>query len=261
MRRGAVASGACGAQAKLSEVTCCRVTLLPPYSHLFSAESRVFPDDDIEATALESRCRDVDRINGTKLATLEGEEKTFMAKDEGRVTLVSGCIARAAIALKIGAQVILVKNVNKMLVNGTRGVITGWVNDVPRVKFLTNEGTMYYNAGPVAFEVIVAGKTVAVRKQVPLALGYVFVNGEFSLCHCPRLHSECRLGSHCITFHGDARVKLVRVNERISFTRARHAPIYLLALTLPSTRTRAHLLTLTLTAIAGTRRVFTRVRD
>jgi ATP-dependent DNA helicase PIF1 len=142
---------------------------------LRSCVGRVFPDDGIEPTVLHSRNVNVDTINAVRLAKLEeaGEEvRVFEAVDTGIQGLMKSCTAGATIKFCIGAQVMLTKNLNSTLANGSRGVIVEWAGANPRVKFSVNGTETLFNVGPVKFQICMSGKEVASRTQLPLALAY-----------------------------------------------------------------------------------------
>ena len=100
-----------------------------PFFPSSSVSSNVDESDGISATILEPRRDNVDAVNNTKLASLPGEVFTFEARDSGSPTalqsLTKSCTARKTLELKIGAQVILLKNVDVAagLANGARGVV------------------------------------------------------------------------------------------------------------------------------------------
>ena len=93
------------------------------------------PPNGIEATHLFATNASVDSMNQRKLQELQGkEEHIFEAEDSGAdphlSNLRKNCIAEQRLRLRDGAQVMLLKNVNQAqgLVNGSKGVITGFTN-------------------------------------------------------------------------------------------------------------------------------------
>ena len=85
----------------------------------------------IKATKLFTHREDVDQVNQQKLASLPGKEKHFWAEDSPSSmddNLNGLCPVQKELVLKVGAQVMLAKNINVQegLVNGARGVITGF---------------------------------------------------------------------------------------------------------------------------------------
>jgi hypothetical protein len=89
------------------------------------------PAGETKATKLYSRNINVDSINSTELANLDSPEKAFTCATMGPAALVEGlkknCLAPETLKLKIGAQVMFIKNeINGSYSNGTRGVVTGF---------------------------------------------------------------------------------------------------------------------------------------
>jgi ATP-dependent DNA helicase PIF1 len=86
----------------------------------------------IEPTVLFPTNQKVDEGNENELNKLPGERKTFIAKDagsdQGLERLNKNCLAPYHLNLKIGAQVMLVRNIDVLngLVNGSRGVVIGY---------------------------------------------------------------------------------------------------------------------------------------
>ncbi len=78
------------------------------------------------------RRQDVDSSNNLRLSRLRGEGKTFYAKDGGlagdeqRKKLLDNCMAQEVLHLTIGAQVMLIKNVDETLVNGSMGIVVAF---------------------------------------------------------------------------------------------------------------------------------------
>ncbi|WVN85357.1 uncharacterized protein L203_100502 [Cryptococcus depauperatus CBS 7841] len=89
-------------------------------------------DDGIEPTVLFPRREDVDRANLCRLNQLETTGYTYPAIDTGkaepkqREKLLSSFMAPRSIELKIDAQVMLIKNIDETLVNGSMGKVIGF---------------------------------------------------------------------------------------------------------------------------------------
>ncbi|WVQ85854.1 hypothetical protein IAT38_008022 [Cryptococcus sp. DSM 104549] len=89
-------------------------------------------DDGIEPTVLFPRREDVDRANLSRLQQLKTEGYTYNSVDGGksepaqREKLLSNFMAPKSIELKIDAQVMLIKNVDETLVNGSMGKVIGF---------------------------------------------------------------------------------------------------------------------------------------
>jgi ATP-dependent DNA helicase PIF1 len=100
----------------------------------FKALSRpIHYTDNIEPTALFPRREDVDRANKTRLEALNTEGWSYTSTDGGTLTdpaqrdkVLSNMMASQLIELKIDAQVMLIKNVDETLVNGSMGRVIGF---------------------------------------------------------------------------------------------------------------------------------------
>lgn len=83
--------------------------------------------DGLDATELFPTRQEVDRSNETRLRALPGEVHTYAADDSGdpniRDKLLENMMAPKLIELKKGAQVMLIKNLDDNLVNGTLGKV------------------------------------------------------------------------------------------------------------------------------------------
>lgn len=93
-------------------------------------------EHDIEATELFPTRNEVDIANNSRLANLQGEVYVFEGKDGGTITdpqqrekVLSNTMAPAMITLKKGAQVMLIKNVDATLVNGSIGRVMGFMDE------------------------------------------------------------------------------------------------------------------------------------
>ncbi len=101
-------------------------------SRLVSANAPIASKDNegVEPTRLYSHNADVDTENRSRLERLPGDEAVFDAKDSPKKApsnVFRNFRAPKRLALKVGAQVILLKNDGKTgLVNGSRGVVIGF---------------------------------------------------------------------------------------------------------------------------------------
>lgn len=156
------------------------------------------PDDGIMPTVLFSRRKNVDELNQRKLRELPGEERSYDAFDWTRNhtyrSMLNACQASEVVTLRVGAQVMLLRNLDgTKLVNGSRGVVEGFepyygsshtkekpdrvvraiAGDAeclfPRVKFTCGTSLV---VTPLKWDVELGGKSMACRKQVPLALAW-----------------------------------------------------------------------------------------
>lgn len=72
---------------------------------------------------------EVERSNLNRLNSLPGEERVFIATDTGQKLLMKSCIAPEKLVLKVKAQVMLLKNIDSTLVNGSLGTVIGFAGD------------------------------------------------------------------------------------------------------------------------------------
>ena len=141
----------------------------------------------IKPTILYSTNKSVDAQNRASLKKLDGHEEVFEAKDvfvdpRQEKTLIKKFSLPASVSLKIGAQVMLLTNLNVALglVNGTRGVVESIAEDQASVDIMVLDGTMVTvptTTQQVSEDVILNGKVagnkiVATRTQIPLKLAY-----------------------------------------------------------------------------------------
>ena len=93
-------------------------------------------EDSLEATELFPTRAEVDNANSTRLNMLQGAVQVFDARDGGAIVdkaqrdkLLQNCMAPELITLKKGAQVMLIKNVDESLVNGSIGKVIGFMDE------------------------------------------------------------------------------------------------------------------------------------
>ena len=130
-----------------------------------------------KATKLYSRNINVDVINENELDGIEGEEKTFTMTTTGFNSLVEGlkksCLAPEQLKLKIGAEVMFIKNdASGRYVNGTRCVVTGFEKSEdawPVVKTYQNQKIIVQ---PEEWKYEDNGVVRATISQVPLRLAW-----------------------------------------------------------------------------------------
>ncbi|XP_062545899.1 ATP-dependent DNA helicase PIF1 [Armigeres subalbatus] len=131
--------------------------------------------EGILATQLCSHTSDADRINQSKLSNLPGEDKTYIATDSDSYMtkqLDQQVQAPGKLILKLGAQVMLLKNLNisEGLVNGARGVVLNFVQGYPLIKFKKRELLVK----PEKWSIKTAGAVIVTRSQLPLKLAWAF---------------------------------------------------------------------------------------
>lgn len=177
----------------------------------------------IKPTTLYSLRKEVTRENELELNKLPGEAKRYEMKvhaQPGRATKASlnyittlkeNCPAPEILTLKVGAQVMLVKNKSVIngLVNGSRGIVVGFEDEeksgasYPMVKFLDGEVRQII---PEAWETKFNGKTVAKVTQVPLILAW-----SLTIHKCQGMSLDCVYLSLTSAFEfGQAYVALSR---------------------------------------------------
>ncbi|KAF3079791.1 hypothetical protein TWF102_012001 [Orbilia oligospora] len=93
-------------------------------------------DDGLQATELFPTRKEVDNANLRQLQRLPGDSYTFTAVDESaildqqqREKLLTNCMAPQILELKQGAQVMLVKNMDETLVNGSLGRVVAFMSE------------------------------------------------------------------------------------------------------------------------------------
>lgn len=135
------------------------------------------PEGNTKPTKLYSRNINVDSINQRELENIEGEEKEFLMQTRGTAALVDGlkrsCLASEQLKLKIGAEVMFVKNDTAgRYVNGTRCVVIGFDRSNhgwPIVKTYDNLTIVAY---PEDWKYEDNGIVHATINQVPLRLAW-----------------------------------------------------------------------------------------
>lgn len=134
------------------------------------------PAGDVQPTRLYARNINVDSINDRELGALPGEARRFGMESGGASALVDSlkksCLAPETLKLKIGAQVMFIRNANDgTYVNGTRGVVekfdkdSGW----PVVRTFDDD---LITAAPEEWQYAEGGKVRAMIRQVPLRLAW-----------------------------------------------------------------------------------------
>ncbi|XP_014486054.1 PREDICTED: ATP-dependent DNA helicase PIF1 [Dinoponera quadriceps] len=128
------------------------------------------------ATRLCSHVREADEINEFQLGELKGEARVYTAldSDDSMTKVLDQQLGiPGKLVLKVGAQVMLLRNINitSGLVNGARGVVVDFRNDVPIVQL--RSGTRY-EAKMEKWSLRSGSGVLVHRKQVPLKLAWAF---------------------------------------------------------------------------------------
>jgi ATP-dependent DNA helicase PIF1 len=129
-----------------------------------------------EITKLYSHNEDVDTLNRLELKKVEGEEKLYRMRTEGRealvAALVKGCLSPSELILKKGAVVMFTKNSQKgEYVNGTLGNVVGF-DSVSKFPIIETRSGRQITAEPAEWIVEEGGKQLASIKQIPLRLAW-----------------------------------------------------------------------------------------
>ncbi|KAI9064014.1 hypothetical protein FKP32DRAFT_588148 [Trametes sanguinea] len=100
-----------------------------------SLQREIIYEDGLGATELFPRREDVERSNTVRMGGITGKEQVYTAYDGGsiqdlqqREKMLANFMAPKRLVLKEGAQVMLIKNMDETLVNGTMGKILGFVD-------------------------------------------------------------------------------------------------------------------------------------
>ena len=149
-----------------------------------------------EHVRLYSRRKQVEQWNKSEMDKLEGDEYVWVASDIGQPgeidQLDRSCLAAREVHLKIGAPVLLLKNLDlkRGLVNGRQGIVVRFVPRVseevhvdsenPLVHTIPNHGltpvvrfgTIEQEIDPVEWSWGIGFKKSAVRQQIPLMLAH-----------------------------------------------------------------------------------------
>ena len=128
-----------------------------------------------------------EHYNSNKSKAIDAESHKYRSDDRYDSTASSKtldqCPAVSLLQLKKGAQVMLIRNITRSLVNGTVGIVTRFIQPIagahsieslPVVRFTLADGSVYTRV--VAREswsvVLPDGKQLAARIQIPLILAW-----------------------------------------------------------------------------------------
>ncbi len=133
------------------------------------------PSEAQVVTRLYSHNIDVDAINSQQLGAIPSQSKVFTMEHRGAAAkveqLMRGLLAPQELELKIGAEVMFVaNNFGAGYVNGSRGTVVGFKNDLPIVKLARNGKEITVEMHTWALEE--DGKKRAEASQLPLRLAW-----------------------------------------------------------------------------------------
>nr|CAH7752689.1 unnamed protein product [Callosobruchus chinensis] len=142
---------------------------------LTTTSKQAIERDGILATRLCSHTKDADIINESKLKALPGDSILFEAQDSvpGTTSMLDQQTpVSSKLVLKVGAQVMLLKNINVSagLVNGARGVVKEFREGLPVVLFKNKE----LHLKKERWVVKTASGGSVTRVQLPLKLAWAF---------------------------------------------------------------------------------------
>jgi ATP-dependent DNA helicase PIF1 len=103
-----------------------------------------YPADGIKAIKLYATNEEVSKINSVELAKLPYRLRCYQAIDwevsvKRLPELLRNCLAPDELQLKLGAQVMLIKNLSSQLVNGSQGVIVDFRESECKVDYYGRE--------------------------------------------------------------------------------------------------------------------------
>ena len=175
----------------------------------------------IKPTGLYSQNNDVDLINDEELDKLSADGRQFY-EYKMEVVFYPGvtnktasldkfkkyCIAPETLQLCTGAQVMLLKNldISNGLANGSRGVVTGFISDMPLVKFLNGEERLMEQN---VWEIEENDKKILRAQQIPLKVAYAISIHKSQGCSLD--YAEIDLAG--VFEYGQAYVALSRVKS------------------------------------------------
>ncbi|KAF5679187.1 mitochondrial dna helicase [Fusarium heterosporum] len=126
--------------------------LSPVTTEKFKRLQRSVAGDGVECTELFPLRREADRANARRLQSINGKAYNYTAGHGGTVKnpdirkmLLSDCIAPEYLTLKEGAQVMLLKNIDSSLVNGSQGSVIGFSNKHSFLHEDWDNGGPYHN--------------------------------------------------------------------------------------------------------------------
>lgn len=105
--------------------------------------------DDVDATELFPTRGEVDAANNSRMQRLSGQVMTYEATDSGvpdlnvRAKILANFMAPEQLTLKKGAQVMLIKNIDPQLVNGTLGKILCFMDEATWATYKGDEETYH----------------------------------------------------------------------------------------------------------------------
>lgn len=152
----------------------------PEEEYIMGLEREISYDDGIDPVRLFAKRDKTECFNEEKLESLPGNVRTYRSVDTGDTNMLKRCPASDTVRLKIGAQVILIRNMDTNAVNGSIGVVVGFKRlpgqfmESPIVKFIGMDGICFeltlYNVEWKSLDP--NGRVLASRRQLPILLSW-----------------------------------------------------------------------------------------
>lgn len=183
------------------------------FEKLMATQKQEIEQHGIQATQLCTHKDDVEQINAKKMEELKGESKVFTANDSDSDLIEkmnSNLPVQDRLLLKVGAQVMLTKNLDLMkgLVNGSRGVVIRFQNDslgLPLIRF-SNGLEVAIKKEKFVYKTLMGAAT---RHQLPLKCAWAI-----SIHKSQGLTLDCcEISLSRVFEHGQAYVALSRAKN------------------------------------------------
>jgi ATP-dependent exoDNAse (exonuclease V) alpha subunit len=146
-------------------------------THVESLQDRLGrqPEAGEAITRLYAHNIDVDTINTKHLAAIDGDAKVFEMQTKGTAAkveqLIKSVLAPERLELKVGAEVMFVaNNFAAGFVNGSRGRVTGFYDNLPMVELLSSGKTI--KVEPHSWALVEDDRKRAEVAQLPLRLAW-----------------------------------------------------------------------------------------
>lgn len=142
---------------------------------MLSERLELHPDDTEPVTRLYAHNLDVESINQQHLAAIDSDTKLFVMQTKGAAAKVEqlskSVLAPGQLELKIGAEVMFVaNNFQQGFVNGSRGRVVGFKQDMPLVELAANGRTI--RVEPHTWTLTEDDRKKAEVSQLPLRLAW-----------------------------------------------------------------------------------------
>lgn len=164
--------------------------------YILACEREITYDDDIQPVRLFALKKYVNTYNSIMLEQIHKRSHTFTSTDSGNTSALSDCSAPQVLTLKKGAQVMVIRNLSRHVVNGTVGVVREFVirnnREVPVIEVVTTAGSLIsVTLSPETWESTgPTGNIIATRIQIPLILAWAITIHKSQGKSIPRLYVD-----------------------------------------------------------------------